>query len=49
MTIAEQAREKRNAYIRAWRAKNKDKVKAYNDNYWLHKAEQEAEDGKMEG
>lgn len=33
------AREARNAYMREWRAKNKDKVKATQDRYWKRKAE----------
>lgn len=30
--------EARRAYQKKWRAKNKDKVKAANDRYWLKKA-----------
>ena len=26
-------------YYKEWRAKNKDKVKKYNDNYWTKKAQ----------
>ncbi|WP_191664078.1 hypothetical protein [Bacillus pseudomycoides] len=37
------AREARNAYMRAWRAKNKDKVKATQDRYWKRKAKELAE------
>lgn len=44
MNIANQAREARNAYARAWRAKNRDKVKQYNENYWQKKAA--AQDGE---
>ena len=29
----------RNAYMKAWRAKNRDKVKANNMRYWQRKAE----------
>ena len=32
------AAEARNAYAREWRAKNSDKVKKNNANYWLRKA-----------
>ena len=32
------AAEARNAYARAWRAKNPDKVRKNNANYWLRKA-----------
>ena len=42
------AAEARNAYARAWRAKNPDKVKKNNENYWLRKAQKCAEDGKKE-
>ena len=33
------AAEARNAYAREWRAKNPDKVRKNNANYWLRKAE----------
>ncbi|WP_180269514.1 hypothetical protein [Clostridium paraputrificum] len=36
--MEQQAREARNAYMRAWRAKNKDKVKAAQERYWEKKA-----------
>ncbi|MDQ5983891.1 MAG: hypothetical protein RUMPE_00920 [Eubacteriales bacterium SKADARSKE-1] len=32
--------ELRAEYFRQWRAKNKDKVKKHNQNYWRKKAEQ---------
>ena len=32
------AAEARNAYAREWRAKNPDKVRKNNANYWLRKA-----------
>ena len=34
----EAARQARNAYARAWRAKNRDKVRQYNADYWARKA-----------
>lgn len=37
--VEQLAREERNAYFRAWRAKNKDKVKAINNRYWEKKAQ----------
>lgn len=40
--IKEAARLERNAYYRAWRAKNKDKVKENNRKYWEKKAAQKA-------
>lgn len=36
------AKDACNAYAREWRAKNRDKVKAYNRNYWARKAAQKA-------
>lgn len=33
-TLEEMAREERLAYYRAWRAKNKDRVKENNKRYW---------------
>ena len=35
--VREQIRAAQRAYKREWRAKNKDKVKASNDRYWLKK------------
>lgn len=40
MTLSEKAREERNRYQREWRKRNKDKVKAYKERYWLKKAEE---------
>ena len=40
---AEEARKAKNAYARAWRAANKDKVRQYNENYWQKKAAQNGE------
>lgn len=34
----EKAREERNAYMRAWRKKNKDRVREYNSSYWERKS-----------
>ena len=36
------AKDACNAYNREWRARNKDKVKAYNRTYWARKAAQKA-------
>lgn len=36
--MSEDAREKKNAYLREWRKKNKDKVKEINKRYWEKKA-----------
>lgn len=38
MTKENVAKEISKAYQREWRAKNKDKVKEYNQRYWLKKA-----------
>lgn len=35
----ERARQARNAYLRAWRAKNPEKVKAQIERYWSRKAD----------
>lgn len=35
------AKEARRAYYRAWRAKNKDKVRASCERYWTKRAEKE--------
>lgn len=42
--MGDPAKEARNAYYRAWRAKNKDRVKEINARYWKKKAAQQAED-----
>lgn len=34
----DKAREERNAYLRAWRKKNKDRVREYNSSYWERKS-----------
>ena len=49
MDAAKQAREARNAYYRNWRAKNRDKVKKYNADYWARKAAQNGETAAAEG
>lgn len=38
---SEAAKAARRAYMRAWRAKNKDKVKAMNERYWQRRAARE--------
>lgn len=40
--LSEAARQARNAAAKAWRAKNKDKVREYNRRYWEKKAWKEA-------
>ena len=41
--MEQQAREARNAYMRAWRAKNKEKEKAAQERYWKKKAQKGSE------
>ena len=41
--IQAKAREERNQYLRQWRAKNKDKVRAINARYWAKKARKRME------
>lgn len=41
--LEQKAREERNAYYRAWRAKNKSRVKAINQRYWEKRARKTAE------
>lgn len=36
----EAARQARNAYMRAWRKANPERVKAINERYWLKRAQQ---------
>ncbi len=43
LRVNDKAREERNAYLRAWRKKNKDRVKKYNSNYWERKSKREEE------
>lgn len=40
-TEEEMARAARAAYMRKWRAANKDKVRRINQNYWARRAEKE--------
>lgn len=47
--MTEKARELCRAYQREWRAKNKDKVKKYNREYWQKKAEQLVKENEANG
>jgi DNA-binding NarL/FixJ family response regulator len=38
MELSEVARQKRNAYQREYRRKNRDKIRKYNQNYWEKQA-----------
>ena len=40
----EKDREERKAYMRAWRKKNKDRVKEYNSSYWERKSKSKREE-----
>lgn len=39
--MSDAAKESRQAYYKAWRAKNKDRIHEYNANYWAKRAERE--------
>lgn len=44
--MSEEAREKRNEYMREWRKNHPDKVKAARDRYWEKKANGNGVDGE---
>lgn len=44
----EAGRQARNAYARAWRANNPDKVRKYNADYWARKAARDGEETATE-
>ena len=39
--MADKIDDTRKAYFRQWRANNKEKVKQYNDRYWIRRAMRE--------
>lgn len=41
LELTPQEREARAKYFRDWRAKNREKVKVYNQRYWRKKASQQ--------
>lgn len=43
MNLSDGAREERNAYLKQWRKKNPDKVKAMQERYWEKKSKQRLE------
>ncbi len=45
--MTESARRARRAYAKAYRVKNKDKIREYNERYWDKKGR--LEDGKEDG
>lgn len=46
--LTDEARELRNAYMREWRRKNKERNKQISANYWERKAEQLRQEQKEE-
>ncbi|UBK77276.1 hypothetical protein KLF35_11265 [Clostridium perfringens] len=40
----DKAREERNAYMREWRKKNRDRVREYNSSYWERKSKNKREE-----
>lgn len=38
--LTEEARQARNAYMKRWRAENKDKVAEYNAKFWQRKSDE---------
>lgn len=42
-------RKARAAYMRAWRAANRDKVQQYNQDYWKRRAARDAEKADISG
>lgn len=47
-TLEELAREERNAYVRQWRAANRDKVRATNKRYWEKKVQKKLQQEGIE-
>lgn len=41
--LEEKARQERKAYMKKWRAENKDKVKKHQQTYWQRKAQKKAD------
>lgn len=46
--ITEFIQQEKNAYFRAWRAKNKDKVSKHNKNYWQKRALKKLQEQEQE-
>lgn len=46
--LSQEAREARNAYYRAWRKKNPEKVKQAQERYWKKKAKEMQEQAEAE-
>lgn len=45
----QKAREAQREYNKRWRARNKDKVKLYNQRYWERRAQREQSGGNEDG
>ncbi|MDB2076549.1 hypothetical protein PMZ66_13105 [Clostridium paraputrificum] len=45
--MEQQAREAQREYMRQWRARNKDKVKAAQERYWEKKAKKMIKEGEV--
>lgn len=43
LQLEEEARREQRAYMKKWRAENKDKVKKHNRSYWQRKAQKKAD------
>lgn len=41
--LQRKAKELKKQYLAEWRARNKDRIKEYNKNYWLQKAREAVE------
>lgn len=48
-TLDKRAAEARRAYQKAWRSKNRDKIKQYNAEYWKRRAAKLQESEESEG
>jgi len=46
--MEEKAKAEKNAYMREWRKKNKDKVKTIQDRYWKNKAKANEESNELQ-
>ena len=44
MELTEEARAAKNKYMKQWRAKNKDRVRAINQRYWEKRAAKRVEE-----
>ena len=43
--MSDAAKEARRAYLREWRAKNKDRIRDYNARYWAKRAKRANKEG----